>query len=188
MGCSPWGCYKSDMTERLHFHFSLSCIGPWPQKRTLHCHPHQPLSCFLPTHVKQRLHPPHSLTVSPINLLHLSCLLLNRRPCHLLPLQPGKPLSARGDKSAISLLLAGTQAGLARRPPWSAAVAAWGLGKVRPWGLGASGSCGRGGRGTVGWRRMPGRSDLGSAIAFSSMLVCSYTEYSKTLLHSKCQA
>ena len=27
MGCSPWGCYKSDTTERLHFPFSLSCIG-----------------------------------------------------------------------------------------------------------------------------------------------------------------
>ena len=27
MGCSPWGHEKSDMTERLHFHFSLSCIG-----------------------------------------------------------------------------------------------------------------------------------------------------------------
>ena len=27
MGCSPWGCEKSDMTERLPFHFSLSCIG-----------------------------------------------------------------------------------------------------------------------------------------------------------------
>ena len=27
MGCSPWGCYQSDTTERLHFHFSLSCIG-----------------------------------------------------------------------------------------------------------------------------------------------------------------
>ena len=27
MGCSPWGRYKSDMTERCHFHFSLSCIG-----------------------------------------------------------------------------------------------------------------------------------------------------------------
>ena len=27
MGCSPWGCEESDMTERLHFHFSLSCIG-----------------------------------------------------------------------------------------------------------------------------------------------------------------
>ena len=26
-GCSPWGCWGSDMTERLHFHFSLSCIG-----------------------------------------------------------------------------------------------------------------------------------------------------------------
>ena len=26
-GCSPWGRYKSDMTEWLHFHFSLSCIG-----------------------------------------------------------------------------------------------------------------------------------------------------------------
>ena len=25
--CSPWGRYKSDTTERLHFHFSLSCIG-----------------------------------------------------------------------------------------------------------------------------------------------------------------
>ena len=27
MGCSPWGRYKSDTIERLHFHFSLSCIG-----------------------------------------------------------------------------------------------------------------------------------------------------------------
>ena len=26
-GCSPWGRYKSDTTKRLHFHFSLSCIG-----------------------------------------------------------------------------------------------------------------------------------------------------------------
>ena len=26
-GCSLWGCWRSDMTERLHFHFSLSCIG-----------------------------------------------------------------------------------------------------------------------------------------------------------------
>ena len=26
-GCSPWGLKESDMTERLHFHFSLSCIG-----------------------------------------------------------------------------------------------------------------------------------------------------------------
>ena len=27
VGCSSWGRYESDMTERLHFHFSLSCIG-----------------------------------------------------------------------------------------------------------------------------------------------------------------
>ena len=26
-GCSPWGCWGLDATERLHFHFSLSCIG-----------------------------------------------------------------------------------------------------------------------------------------------------------------
>ena len=26
-GCSPWGCKESDTTERLPFHFSLSCIG-----------------------------------------------------------------------------------------------------------------------------------------------------------------
>ena len=25
--CSPWGLEESDMTEGLHFHFSLSCIG-----------------------------------------------------------------------------------------------------------------------------------------------------------------
>ena len=25
--CSPWGREESDMTERLHFHLSLSCIG-----------------------------------------------------------------------------------------------------------------------------------------------------------------
>ena len=27
VGCSPWGCEESDTTERLPFHFSLSCIG-----------------------------------------------------------------------------------------------------------------------------------------------------------------
>ena len=27
VGCSPWGRERSDTTERLHFHFSLSCIG-----------------------------------------------------------------------------------------------------------------------------------------------------------------
>ena len=27
VGCSPWGRKESGMTERLHFHFSLSCIG-----------------------------------------------------------------------------------------------------------------------------------------------------------------
>ena len=27
VGCSPWGRYESDVTKRLHFHLSLSCIG-----------------------------------------------------------------------------------------------------------------------------------------------------------------
>ena len=27
VGYSPWGREESDMTERLHFHFSLSCLG-----------------------------------------------------------------------------------------------------------------------------------------------------------------
>ena len=27
MGCSPWGLKESDMTEQLHFQFSLSCMG-----------------------------------------------------------------------------------------------------------------------------------------------------------------
>ena len=27
VGCSPWGLEESDTTERLHFHFSLLCVG-----------------------------------------------------------------------------------------------------------------------------------------------------------------
>ena len=27
VGCGPWGRKESNATERLHFHFSLSCIG-----------------------------------------------------------------------------------------------------------------------------------------------------------------
>ena len=27
VGCNPWGHEQSAMTERFHFHFSLSCIG-----------------------------------------------------------------------------------------------------------------------------------------------------------------
>ena len=27
VGCNPWGCKESDTIERLHFHFSFSCIG-----------------------------------------------------------------------------------------------------------------------------------------------------------------
>ena len=27
VGCSPLGPEESDMTEQLHFHFSLSCMG-----------------------------------------------------------------------------------------------------------------------------------------------------------------
>ena len=27
VGCTPWGWKESDTTERLHFHFALSCIG-----------------------------------------------------------------------------------------------------------------------------------------------------------------
>ena len=27
VGCRPWGCWESDTTDQLHFHFSLSCIG-----------------------------------------------------------------------------------------------------------------------------------------------------------------
>ena len=35
-GCSPWCLEESDMTEQLHFHFSLSCIGEG-NGNPLHC-------------------------------------------------------------------------------------------------------------------------------------------------------
>ena len=36
VGCSPWGRLGSDTTERLHFHFSLSCIEEG-NGNPLHC-------------------------------------------------------------------------------------------------------------------------------------------------------
>ena len=39
MDGSPWGHYELDMTERLHFHFSLLCIGEGNGN---------PLQCFCP--------------------------------------------------------------------------------------------------------------------------------------------
>ena len=36
VGCSPWGRRESDTTERLDFHFSLSCIGEG-NGNPLHC-------------------------------------------------------------------------------------------------------------------------------------------------------
>ena len=36
VGCSPWGREELDMTERLPFHFSLSCIGEG-NGNPLHC-------------------------------------------------------------------------------------------------------------------------------------------------------
>ena len=36
VGCSPWGRYESDTTERLHVHFSLSHIGE-ENGNTLQC-------------------------------------------------------------------------------------------------------------------------------------------------------
>ena len=36
VGCSPWGRWESDTTERLHFHFSLSWIGEG-NGNPLHC-------------------------------------------------------------------------------------------------------------------------------------------------------
>ena len=41
IGCSAWGCYESDTTERLHFHFSLSTFMHWRRKW-------QPTPVFLP--------------------------------------------------------------------------------------------------------------------------------------------
>ena len=32
VGCSPWGRKESDMTERLHFHFSLFTFMLWRRK------------------------------------------------------------------------------------------------------------------------------------------------------------
>ena len=41
VGCSPWGRTESDMTERLHFHFSLFTFMHWRGKW-------QPTPVFLP--------------------------------------------------------------------------------------------------------------------------------------------
>ena len=53
VGCSPWGREESDTTERLHFHFSLPCIGEgkW-----------QPTPVFLPGESQGRGHTESDMT------------------------------------------------------------------------------------------------------------------------------
>ena len=41
VGCRPWGCWESETTERLQFHFSLSTFIHWKRKW-------QPTPMFLP--------------------------------------------------------------------------------------------------------------------------------------------
>ena len=52
VGCSPWGRQKSDTTEQLHFHFSLSCIGEG-NSNPLQCscleNPREGRACGLPS-------------------------------------------------------------------------------------------------------------------------------------------
>ena len=45
VGCRPWGHEESDTTERLHFHFSLSCIGEGNGN---------PLQCSFPENPRDR--------------------------------------------------------------------------------------------------------------------------------------
>ena len=47
VGCSPWGRKESDMTERLHFHFSLFTFMHWRRKW-------QPTPVFLPGESQER--------------------------------------------------------------------------------------------------------------------------------------
>ena len=86
-GCSPCGCWGSDITEQLHFHFSLSCIGrrkwhPTPVLLPGECHGQRSLVGFSPwgcteSDTTERLHYHFSLSCigeGNGNPLQCSCL------------------------------------------------------------------------------------------------------------------
>ena len=74
VGCSPWGRTESDMTERLHFHFSPSCIGEG-NGNPLQCscleNPRDGEACWAPV---------YGVTQSRTGLKRLS----SSRPCYII--------------------------------------------------------------------------------------------------------
>ena len=77
VGCSPWGCCKSNTTERLHFHFSLSCIGEG-NGNPLQCScledPRDGGACGLPSMGSHRVgHDWHDLAAVKNSLKGCSC-------------------------------------------------------------------------------------------------------------------
>ena len=86
IGCSPWGLKESDMTEWLHFHFSLSCIGEG-DGNPLQC------SCLENPRYGGALWAAISgVAQSRTRLKQLSCCCLAARHCSLLKVQPGDSL------------------------------------------------------------------------------------------------
>ena len=69
VGCSPWVRKESDMIERLHFHFSLSCIGEGNGN---------PLQCSCLKNLRDRDRAIYWVTLSQTRLKWLSSSRLHR--------------------------------------------------------------------------------------------------------------
>ena len=99
-GCGPWGRWGSDTTERLHFHFSLSCIGEGNGS---------PLQCFCLENLRDRgawWAAVYGVAQSRTRLkwlssgsIHLGCYGLNCVLPKCVMLKPQLHMTVLGDKS-----------------------------------------------------------------------------------------
>ena len=86
VGYSPWGREESDTTERLHFHFSLSCIGEG-NGNPLQCscleNPRDGEPGELPSMGSHRVgHDWSDLAAAAVKILAQQCLFINKLSCN----------------------------------------------------------------------------------------------------------
>ena len=91
VGCSPWGRWETGTTERLHFHFSLSCIGEG-NGNPLQCscleNPRDGGAWWLPSMGSHRVgHDWSDLAAAAAHLINENKTLYNKRFPLFLPLQ-----------------------------------------------------------------------------------------------------
>ena len=94
VGCSPWGLEESDMAERLHFHFSLLCIGEGNGNPLQHSCLQNPRDGVAQSRTRLKWLGSSSGPKGIFVIIFPTCV-CQFLPTHLLPWQPGSCFSGK---------------------------------------------------------------------------------------------